>query len=291
MKETLDNRVSPMWLPQMNAPQEYVFDELNKNGVNHKIVQVNPKELIPLQKLVKKIKVEYFNNLINNEQPIDPIFISADNEILDGHNRAYSFMQNPEIQKIDCIRIYLDYKDACRVLNKIQDKFDFQNSFDPSKDDVLSFNNSEENEVNQPNNTIEDNNINQTTENELLNFNEVKNNPITLKLYKSKPINNTSKTGDFLILNQKPNFNFEYELEFDNLYDIPQNELYDNETDSFLPTETLFKKWFPYVDVKKDSAKMTLTPEVFINRMINQKAKTLGYDGIKYGDKFVQIIN
>ncbi len=276
--ESVDDRVSPMWLPQMDAEFDYVKNQLNKDGINFRIIQVKPKELVPLKNTVKKSKVDYFDQLIEQEKEIDPIYISMDNKVLDGSSRLYSFMKNEAIDTVDCVQLMLDYKDAARVLNKIQDKYEFQKNFDPSKDDLLTFG-----EIG-GNDEDSDSTKNETDE---LNFDDVKYNPTTLKLYKSKPINVKAKTGDFLLLNKKPRFNFEYVIKFDNLLEVDEIDLAQFPN----PPECLAQKWFPEMDFKTEAARQALTYEVFISRTVNRAGLSKGFDGIKYGSDIVQILN
>lgn len=280
----------PMWLPQMRCGVEYVKNELNKQGVKHGMVKVPPKELIPLQKNVKKSKVEYFKEMVDSSQPIEPMYVSDDNSILDGHHRAFALMNDPLVSHAVCFKIYLDVKDSARVLNKIQDKYDFETNFNPESDDVLNFDSFKGSE--QFHNFDIDSNLGSTQVkeepiDETMDFSTVKNNPKTVTLYKSKEINTKAKTGDFLIPEQKKNFNHKYDIQFENLYEIKDEEIKDFAS----PIEYIVEKWFKGINMKEESVKHALTQEIHTYRQINEKAKKLGYDGIKYGTKFVQIVN
>jgi len=265
---------SKKWLPQVEADFGYVKNQLEKDGVGYRVVKKSPKELIPLKNTVKKSKVDIFEDIISNEEPIDMIYVDVDNHILDGHNRAYAFMKNPDISNVDCFQILLQYPDACRVLNKIQDIFNYEKNFNVENDDILSFNN-----INPQEESID--------ENEELGFDDVNKTPIEIVLYKSKELNRKAKTGDFLITSKKPNFNHEYDISFENMLEIPQEEI----EGADLPTEVIAKKWFQDLNFKDEAVKQALTYEVYISRLVNKKADELGYDGIKYGDNLVQVIN
>jgi hypothetical protein len=275
-----------MWLPQMKSGLSYVKNELEKQGIKHGMVKVAPKELIPLQANVKKSKVEYFKEMVDGNQPLEPIFVSDDNHILDGHHRAYAFMNDPSVTAVVCLKLYMDANDAARVLNKIQDKYDFETNFNPESDDLLTFDN-----VAKTSQQFTDFDIDKqgaiAEEDELVDFAAVKNNPKSITLYKSKPINQKSKTGDFLIPEQKRNFNHKYDINFENLYEIKDEDLQSYAS----PIDYIVEKWFSGVNMKEESVKHSLTQEMYTYRQINEKAKKMGFDGIKYGNKFVQIVN
>jgi hypothetical protein len=120
------NRVKPKWLPQMDAPKDYILNELGREGVVFREEETDPTALKPLQGFVDKAKADMFQKMIDNDEEIPYPFISADNGILDGHHRAYAFTKHPEVTKCRAIKIYLPNEDAARILNKIQDRFDFE---------------------------------------------------------------------------------------------------------------------------------------------------------------------
>lgn len=269
----------PIWLPQMKTELPYVKNELDKHGVGYEMVQIEPKELIPLQQNVKKNKVDYFKDKINNDSPLEPICITNDNEILDGHHRAYAFMADPSVKSIVCLKVCLNKNDAARILNKIQDKFDFEQNFNPEKDDILTFDNIRD--------SFKTNITDETPSEDLMTFDTVRNNPKTLTLYKNQPINTKSKTGDFLSINPSKNFSHKYVISFNNLLEISEEDLKKYNS----PIQHLVEKWFSGRNLKEESVKNALTQEIHTYRSVNEMAKKRGYDGIQYGNKFVQTIN
>jgi hypothetical protein len=285
IKESVGSE-KPMWLPQMKCGIAYVKNELEKQGLKHGLVKVSPKELMPLQPNVKKSKMEYFKEMVDNNQPLEPIYVSDDNHILDGHHRAYAFMNDPQVTAVVCLKLYMDSKDAARVLNKIQDKYDFETNFDPESDDILNFDKFTKNSPEYSNFDVDkDGAIKE--EDEIMDFSAVKNNPKTLTCYKSQPINTKAKTGDFLVTEKKKNFNHKYDINFDNLLEIKDEELQNYAS----PIDYIVEKWFAGVNMKEESVKKALTQETHTYREINEKAKKMGYDGIKYGKKFLHLIN
>jgi hypothetical protein len=122
----VDNRLKPKWLPQMEAPKDYILNELSREGVVYREENVDPSSLTPLQGHVDKNKAQMFMDMIDKDEEIPYPFISADNGILDGHHRAFAFTKHPHVKGCTAIKIYLPNEDAARVLNKIQDRFEFE---------------------------------------------------------------------------------------------------------------------------------------------------------------------
>ena len=54
------------------------------------------------------------------------------------------------------------------------------------------------------------------------------------------------------------------------------------------PIDVLAKSWFPNVDFENLSAPYIHSPQDLKNKAIADRAKQMGYDGIKYGDRMVQ---
>ena len=58
--------------------------------------------------------------------------------------------------------------------------------------------------------------------------------------------------------------------------------------ESQVPVDVLVKIWFPHVNFEKIAEKHNTTPENIKNKAVSEKAKKMGYDGIKYGEKLLQ---
>jgi hypothetical protein len=181
--EYVDNKYQPMWLPQVSADHEYVTKSLDTDNIPYTIDTYNPTDLKPLQRDINIDTKEFFSKKINNREPIDLIYIANGNEILDGHNRNSAYIENPAINKVVCVKILMDYKDAARILNKIQDKFEWDGE-------------------------------------KQLQETESNKNSVTMELYSNKPIDKRSKCGNFMIPDNKKGYDHKYEIEFDNLHDF-----------------------------------------------------------------------
>ena len=181
--EYVDNKYQPMWLPQVKANHEYVTQALDSENVPYTIDTYDPSDLKPLQKDINLDTKDYFVNKIKNREPIDLIYIANGNEILDGHNRASAYIEDPSVCKVVCVKLLLDYKDAARILNKIQDKSDWEMETQ-------------------------------------LKEQELNKNSKTMELYSNKPLDKRSKCGNFMIPENKKGYNHKYEIDFENLYEF-----------------------------------------------------------------------
>ena len=312
MNQPVEKRLKPSWMAQVDAPQEYVLEFLNREGVGHKVVTMDPKLCKATQQDVDPEKAKGISEAMDQNKPLGPIFLSADDEILDGHHRAFAAIRNPEVEGVSCIKIYQGLQDAMRTLNKIQDIFSFEkennmpgfagkygNTVDESaKDDVtqvpvapLTPQNStadadaEATDVQIPQDVVPQAQPAQGSQ--LVPFESAAQNPKELKLYAAKPVNTQARTGDFLLMEKKPAMKVEIDIAFENLLEIKPEAL---EGVTF-PTEAVLREWLPGQDYTAEAKSQGLTQEVYMSREVNRLALQKGFDGISYGNKLVQVIN
>lgn len=268
----IDVRYKPKWLPQVSAPFAYTLDGLKKEGVKCKYVQINPDDLTPSQGLVALDKVSSIDP--NN---IPPIWISSENKVIDGHHRYASALSHSS--PIRAIQIQLPYKDAVRILNKIQDIYEYENQQTivdgMNQNQEINFLEALESEMEDGKLVLHDTN----------NKNVVGKKTKKHTGYRKTEINEKSTVGNFFSLKPVEGY-LKYDIEFDNMLDTNDMGLVFNNGGS--PVFTLAKTWFPHIDFKKISKKHDVSPDVLINRAVAEKAKKLGYDGIKYGDIMIQ---
>lgn len=343
----MDQRYRPYYLPQVECPLEFFEKNIASENVGFEYINEYPENLKPIQKYVNKNKVNYFHSLIDNNESINPVFISSDYDILDGHNRSCAFKSRSDIDSIDVIKINLNTNDAIRVLNKIQDKYNFINGYDESKE-LVDFNETVEDylinkdekgltdeELNEIINEIGtkygdyaknyfdkrfkkngDYKISDEDENVSMNFDNVKvvpdhghnegsymeeenyedfekasmNPKENIKVYSFKDID-WDKTYPFGIIvalnpvNTKAH-KYCYDVSFDNVYDVK-----DSEYDTLYPHMKLAEDWYPKVDIKDGASKNGMTKENYCRKLINMKAKEMGYDAIQFFDKFMFIVS
>lgn len=138
MSENKD-KVSPSWMAQVTAPKEYVLNRLKAGGHPHESVMMKPTDLKPIQTKISKKKAEQFHQMMENNEPLDPIYVAQQNEVLDGHHRGYAAIKHPDVEGIGAIKIQMDYRDAMRLLNQIQDRYQWEQELGSgSENDPLS---------------------------------------------------------------------------------------------------------------------------------------------------------
>jgi hypothetical protein len=275
----MDMRFKPSWLPQVSAPYTYVVDKMQSQDIPCKLIKVDPKKLKPSQGLVLSDKISSIN-----PDDIKPIFISKDDFVIDGHHRYGSALSFNE-PHIKAVRIMLPQRDAARMLNKISDIFEYeqqQSIEEVVAQDAINLRNDPDTD---PANFLEMLEADLEDGKEMLL--DTKKNKKKIKGYRTEPLKENSRVGNFFILKPLPVDGYkEYEMEFDNLLDTDDlNMIY--RTDQ-TPVGGLAKTWFPNIDFSQLAGKYKVKPESLINRAICDKAKRMGYDGIKYGDIMIQ---
>lgn len=278
----IDLRYKPKWLPQVNAPFNYTLDMLDKEGVDYKYMQVDPDDLEPSQGIVAQDKVSQID--MNN---ILPIWISKEDRILDGHHRYVAALSRSI--PVKCIKIMLSQKDAVRMLNKIQDIFEYerqQKVMEVVAQDQINVMNDPDSDFNNGNFLESLEREKDDDEREILHDSTKK--PKNLTGYRKDEINEKSVVGNFFSLKPVDGYK-KYDMEFDNL--LNTNDLDITYKSDVNPVSRLAVSWFPNIDFKKIAKKHGVNPDSIINRAVAEKAKQMGYDGIKYGDIMVQGLN
>lgn len=268
---TIDMRHKPYHLPQITAPFNIVLDKLDGEEIDYDLVDIHPNDLNPLQGIVYSDEVEKIKL-----DDLNPIWISANNEICDGHHRY--FRAALDDVNLKAIKINLNYRDASRILNKIQDIYEYEQSKNLEEVEVQDTINFYDNDENQFLNKLEEDNLTNQDE-------TTSRNPQTIIGYRQNSINENSVVGNFFYLKPIDKFD-KYEIIFDNLLDT--NILGLNYKDGQQPTDILAKIWFPNINFEKISQENGIPSINLKNKAIVIKAKKMGYDGIKYGDTLLQ---
>jgi hypothetical protein len=113
----------------------------------------------------------------------------------------------------------------------------------------------------------------------------MKSNKKKLSAYRKNEIKEGSKAGNFFAAKPIDGY-IKYDIDFDNLLDTNDFGLtYSNEEP---PTKKLAAIWFPNLDFEKIAQKLGADELKIINRAVSEKARKMGYDGIKYGDIIIQ---
>jgi hypothetical protein len=262
----MDNNVNTnklYWLPQVSAPFNYVVANLKNENIPYSRYEINSTDLKPLQDKINPDSVDHFKKIILNKKKLKPIFISNDNEILDGHHR---YVANKALYgdegKVMCYKINTDTQTAARALNKIQDRYEFENTQESKFEPISKY-------LKKP---------------EINWYESLKN--VTYIVYRKETVKENSESGNFFMFKKKENM-IKYKVEFDNLMYIPIH-LMDNTNE--LPTVWLGKKLLPEKNYEEMARLHNISIQNLINKDIANKIKELGFDGINYGDRILQTL-
>lgn len=269
----------PYHLPQLNLEYSIVLEKLDDENINYEVIELQPNEndgIQPSQNLVYSDEISGVS-LDDNK----PIWISSDNHICDGHHRYFKAMF--ENKPLKAIKINLINKDACRVLNKIQDIYEYEQARgmeEVEMQDPINGENQIDAGVSQSEflASLEEDNL--TLQSEAPSTNQT-----TVVAYRKEPIKENSVIGNFFTLKPMEGYS-KYEIDFDNLLDT--TALGVTYKDGQQPVDILAKSWFPHVNFEKLGTQYN-TPSINLkNKAVAEKAMKMGYDGIKYGDTLIQ---
>lgn len=270
-------RYKPYFLPQISAPFTIVLQKLDEEGVDYDMVEIDPNELNGSQGVTFSDEVEKVSLDDSN-----PIWMADENKILDGHHRWVKALMEGKPMK--AVHIKLNEKDAARVLNKIQDIYEYEQAHE--MEEIV--NNDVINDENQADSGYTDRSEFLTSleeDNATVQTEKPSANPKSIIAYRKEPIKENSVVGNFFTLNPIDGYD-KYQIDFDNLLDT--NALGVAYKDSQQPTDILSKIWFPNINFEKLSEQYNTTSVNLKHKAIAEKAMKLGYDGIKYGDKLIQ---
>ena len=275
----IDMRYKPRFLPQVSAPFDVVLKKLDEEGVGYNIVEVDPNECEPSQGVTFSDEVGKVNL-----DDMNPIWMAENNKVLDGHHRMVKAILDEK--KLKAVKIDLNEKDAARVLNKIQDIYEYEqahNMEEVESQDAINYydNNAQSGEGNSNTflDSLEEDNL------ALQNEKEAEKNEKTIIGYRKDPIKENSVVGNFFALNPIEGYD-KYQIDFGNLLDT--QALGVTYKDGQEPVDILAKSWFPHVNFEKLSEQYNVPSINLKNKAIAEKAMKMGYDGIKYGDTLVQ---
>lgn len=276
--KTIDMRYKPYFLPQVNAPYEEVMERLQEEGIECELQEFDPNELNPMQGIVFSDEVNDFD-----VEGMDPIWLSKDKDVIDGHHR---YLKGIMAKKpIKGVQIGLNGKDAARALNKVQDIYDYEQQ--QGMESIEDFRDIEEVEVQDVLNDANATEPEVSTNEFLATLESIelpKGDGCRVVAYRQKPLMETSVIGNFFLLEPHEGFD-KYEIDFENLLDTNEMGIQFGEQN---PVDVLAKTWFPNADFENLSAPFVHSPTNLKNKAIAEKAMQMGYDGIKYGNKMVQ---
>jgi hypothetical protein len=263
----------PYHLPQLNLEYAVVLEKLDKENINYNVIQINPNENDGIQSSQKLVYSDEISGVHLDDNK--PIWI-ANNNICDGHHRYFKAMF--ETKPIMAVKLDMDFMDACRILNKIQDIHEYEQSQgleEVEDQDAINFYQKDEDQFL---NTLEEDNFAIQTETPTKNQK-------TIVGYRKDPIKENSVVGNFFTLKPVAGYD-KYEIDFENLMDT--NSLGVTYKDGQEPVDILAKIWFPHVNFEKLSTQHNTSSINLKTKAIAEKAMKIGYDGIKYGDSIIQ---
>lgn len=288
------NSVSETWLPQIEDSNiNEILQELKDNGIIVKSVLIEPNYLKPLQKRVSKSKIDVLNQMVDNDEYLPKVWVDANNNILDGHHRAYVYQSRPDISKVECFKVFLNSNDACRILNRTQDKIDFRKEYNITEPNTYSTFDPLQREIkniNHPKAQYFGKEAEQEIQEERdLTFDDVTNKTYTL--YSVRPFDKGNKSGFIMSFTKDKGYDKEYEIVFEKVLIVPAKK-----TDLYEPFY-LAAMYILDPEFEKDPAKIKkMASDVnkvyaeFIKDRLNGFAKREGYDGINFGDKLMLIV-
>jgi len=266
----------PKFLPQISMPIHEILSRLDEEEIEYEITQLDPNELNPSQGIV-------FSDEIHEPKEEKYTWADKDNNVLDGHHNLSFHLINSK--PVNCVKINLDSRTACRILNKFQDIFDYETQRKMEEvlgQDALNSNNDIDSGENQGDflDLLEKDNINIASSGET-----GAKNPTTVIGYRIDPVNENSVIGNFFTLKPIEGYN-KFQIDCDNLLDT--NDLGITYKSGQVPVEILAKTWFPHVNFEKLSEEYGMPAINLKNKAVAHKANKFGYDAIKYGDTLIQ---
>jgi hypothetical protein len=261
--------IAKYYLPQIRASLNYVLDKLDDEGVKYELIlDFDLNDLMPSQPFV-------LSDTVSNVNITDPlIWISENKRILDGHHTWMRCWLDDISVKV--VEIKLNTNNACRILNKIQDIYEYEQSMDMEEvvsQDAINYYGDDENQ------------FLKELENSNQELNDGEPNTKAIIGYRKDPIRENSVVGNFFLLKPQEGFD-KYEIEFDNLLDT--NALGVTYKDGQEPVDILAKSWFPNINFEKISSEQDIPAINIKNKAVAEKAMKMGYDGIKYGNTLIQ---
>ena len=117
------SRISPNYLPQLIAPIDKILEEVSNSDVEYEYIQMNPNDLKASQPFT--LSDDVYTSVLDD---MHPIWIDNDLNIIDGHHKWIKSLTSNNL--ILVVKLNVEFKDACRLLNKIQDIYFIQNKFE-----------------------------------------------------------------------------------------------------------------------------------------------------------------
>lgn len=264
----IDMRLQPPYLPQLTIPFSIAVEKLGENGVECEYDMVSPEDLDPVQGITFS---DFMTHDLDDSESY--VWIGNDNKIIDGHHRWNKALSTSK-PTINVIRVGLNSRDASRALNRVQDIYEYDEKI-KSETDVVGYDENEEEIVYDFLEELERVDL----------IDEDKRNTTKIIAYRKDDINENSVIGNFFTLTPSDDFQ-KYEIDFDNLLVV--DDMGVQFLNSQNPIDVLVKVWFPTVNFEEKSKQYNTTSQNLKTKAIAEKAKKMGYDGIRYNNNLIQ---
>ena len=275
----IDLRYKPYFLPQISVPYDIIVQKLDEEDINYRLIEIFPSDDDDIKVSQGIVFSDELGECTLNDT--NPIWLAGENQICDGHHHyCRALFENKSFK---AIKIDMNFKDACRLLNKIQDIYEYEKSRSLEEVEMQDVINNE----NQTDSGVSDNEFLASLEednNNIQNENPSKNQK-TIIGYRKEPINDNSVVGNFFTLSSIDGFD-KYQIDFDNLLDTHELGLVYKSSQE--PVDILAKIWFPNINFEKISSQYNISSNNLKAKAIAKKAMKLSFDGIKYGDTLIQ---
>jgi len=241
----INMRYKPYHLPQVSAPYIYTLNKLKDEGVKFKMGKIDPNGVQPMQGLVSLEKISTID-----PTNIKPVWLSQEPKVVDGHHR-YGAALTHEVP-LPYIQIMLPSMDAARMLNKIQDIYEYESKM--KVEEVVA--QDQINNLNEP----EMADFLSALEAEMKDDQEILHSGSEEKVgrkkrkifaFRNEPINENSPIGNFFSV--KPvEGHTKYEIEFENLLETDKIGIHAKGQN---PIKLLADAWFPNIKFDKVAKK------------------------------------
>jgi hypothetical protein len=194
-----------------------------------------------------------------------PVLVSQDFQAIDQAGaRALAAAQAGGGGQITCLLLHLPTKAAIALLNQLQERGELDQQLAQGQVDLP--------QVLTPTAEV---------------VGDFASGPASLALFGRLDAENGARVGDLYHTKQLPYHTQGFQVDFENLLTVPAHLLTDERT----PASVVYEEWNKGVDVARAARNVSLHREEYLRQAVIRQARQKGYDGIRYGDEWVQLIS
>lgn len=193
-----------------------------------------------------------------------PVLVSQNNEPVDQAS-AQQLAAAPAGGVVPCMILHLSTDDAVQLLSRLQDYHSFEHQLqqgDPllPGDPLVAGGHVEA---------------------------DLGSAPTTLVLHSRFEAEDAARRGELTCVRELNYHRYRFTVDFENLLQVPEHLLHPEQT----PYACLFGIWNPGADLNVAARNASLNREDYLRQAIRRQAYQRGYDGIKFGNDWVVLIN